>query len=241
MKQVPVLVFFIGSCLTLPLRALSQNTPADSAFLQQAIANISMAYKKETAENLHLYNGSEYLRQGHGVKGFPFFQSAGMLKGDVFYDGSLYHDVSMQYDLEEDNLVISDYSGNVFIRLVKEKVQYFIIDGHRFVHLGAGAGLPADGFYESLYNGKLNAYARRQKKTIQALNPADEGYRLYNTWLVEKQGAFFTVAGEGSVLEILSDKKDLLKKYIRSDKLKFKKTPEIFLARVAGYYDQLNN
>jgi len=241
MKQVPVLVFFIGYCLALPAWALSQSSPADSAFLQQATANISLAYKKETAENLHLYNGSEYLRHGHGVKGFPYFQSAGMLKGDVFYDGNLYPDINMQYDLEEDNLVISDYSGNVFIRLVKEKVQYFIIDGHRFDHLRAAAGLPADGYYESLYNGKLNVYARQQKTTVQALNPADEGYRLYNTWFVEKQGAFFSVEGEGPLLEILSDKKDLLKKYIRSNKLKFKKAPEMFLARVTGYYDQLNN
>jgi len=243
MKLVPVLVFFIGYCLALPACALSQSSPADSAFLQQAIANISLTYKKETAENLHLYNGSEYMRHGHGVKGFPFFQSAGMLKGDVFYDGNLYHDISMQYDLEEDNLVINDYSGNVFIRLVKEKVQYFIIDGHTFVPLAAGGGLPLGGFYGLLQRGAVNAYVKKQKKMALSVNASDNdaSYLTLNTYYIEKQAVYFVVTGERAVLSLLNDKKDVLKKYIRSAKLSFKKDPDQFIARVTGYYNQLKN
>ena len=243
MKQAPVVLFFIGFCGVLPLCACSQNLPADSVFLQQAVAAASRAYKKEIAENLHLYNGSEYLRQGHGVKGFPFFQSAELLKGDVFYDGNLYHDIGMQYDLEEDNLVISDYSGNVFIRLVKEKLPWFMIDGHRFVLLTEGTGLPLAGFYEQLHAGVVNAYVKRQKKMALSVNASDNdaSYLMSNTWYIEKQGVFFVVTGERAVLSVLNDKKDLLKKYIRSARLSFKKDPDRFIARVTDYYTQIKN
>jgi len=243
MKQVPVLVFFIGSCLALPPRAFPQDHPADSVFLQQAVANLSQAYKKETAENLRLYNGTEYLRQGHGVKGFPFFQSADKLMGDVFYDGTLYRDVPMQYDLEEDNLVISDYSGNVFIRLVKEKVRYFIMDGHRFVLLPAAEGLSQPGFYEELYAGKIHAYVKRQKKMALSVNASDNdaAYLPVAGYFIEKQGIFYGISSERSALSVLNDKKELLKKYIRSNKLNFKKHPEIFIARLSDYYTQLKN
>lgn len=239
MKQLYVFVFFLLYGLALSLPVFPQTAPADSAFLQQAAANVSQVYQKEIAENLHLYNGSEYLRSGHGVKGFPFFGSAGMLKGDVFYDGCLYVGVRMQYDVVEDNLVISDYTGNVYIRLVRDKIRYFILDGHRFEYIKTVEGLSTTGFYESLYAGTASGYARRRKSIAgAAANMAS--YVSYDSWLIEKGGVFFPVENERSVLAALSDKKDLLRKYIRMTRLDFKKDPAGFLAAVLTYYDQVN-
>ncbi len=243
MNLLAVFVLIPGACLVLLPRSGAQALPPDTAFSRQAMAAAEQLYKKEIAENLHLYNGTEYLPRGHGVKGFPFFQWPGLVSGSVFYDGNLYTAVGMQYDLEEDNLIINDYSGNYFIRLLKDKVGYFIISGHRFVHLLSGEGLPASGFYESLYNGKINAYARRQKKMALSVNASDNdaSYLTVNAWFIEKGDKFFPVSGEHSMLAVLNDKKDLLKKYIRSTKLVFKKDPETFIARVSAYYTQLNN
>lgn len=240
MKQLYVFVLFLAYSLVLSPAAFPQTAPADSLFLQQTVANISQAYQKATAENLHLYNGSEYLRGGHGVKGFPFFLSGEMLKGDVWYDGCLYAGVRMQYDVVEDNLVISDYTDNVYIRLVKDKIRYFIIDGHRFEHIKTGEGLPGAGFYENLYSGRLSAYARRRKSVSgAATNMAS--YASYDSWLIEKDGVFFPVENERSAMAVLADKKDLLKKYIRSARLDFKKDPAGFLAGLLACYDRLNH
>lgn len=240
MKQLPVFMLFTHCCLVLSLRALPQASPADSLFVQQAMDNASQAYKTATAENLRLYNGTEYLRAGHGIKGFPFLGSENMLKGDVFYDGHLYTGIPMQYDLVEDALVVNDYTGNTPIRLVKNKIAWFRIDGHRFVLIKTGQGLPAAGFYECLYSGRLGAYARWQKGTY-GTGDNTSGYKLYHTWLVEKEGAFTTVENERAVLSMTGDEKGLLKKYIQANKLKFKKDPAGFLAGTIGYYDQLNH
>jgi len=240
MKQLYFLLFFLPGGLVLPLPALPQSAPADSAFVQQALVHLSQLYTRETGENLHLYNGSEYLRGGHGVKGFPFFQSDNMLKGDVYYDGHLYTGIGMQYDLAEDELIVNDYTGNVSIRLVKNKVSWFMIDGHRFVHIKAGTGLPAAGFYESLYKGRLGAYARWQKGT-SGTGDNMAGYKLYYTWLLENDGTFITVESGRAVLMAAGDKREALEKYIQTNKLNFKKDPAGFLAGTIGYYDQLNH
>jgi len=238
MKQKYVFVLIPVYCL-LPFLSRAQTAPADSAFGRQVAALLVQSYKKQTAENLHLYNGSEYVLHGHGVKGFPFFQSATPLNGSVFYDGNLYEDTGLQYDLEEDNLVISDYSGNYPICLVKDKIGYFNIDGHRFVRLLSGEGLPSPGFYESLYSGKLNAWAKKLKKPISLdASGSDASYHAYASYFIEKQGVFYPVDKERSVLAVLNDKKDVLKKFIRSNKLSYKKDPELFLTRVAEYYTQ---
>ena len=177
------------------------------------------------------------------LNGFPFFQWSGAQEGAVFYDGNWYEQVPMQYDLQEDNLVINDYTGNNSIRLIKNKVRYFIIAGHRFVLLAEGEGLPAPGFYEQLYSGPVNAWVRRQKVTTQVLNAAgnDLRYTQYNSWFIEKQSVFYAVENEHAVLAVLADKKEALKKYIRSAGLRFKKDPEGFLAKVIDYYTQPNH
>lgn len=243
MKQVYVFVLFLDGCLVAGLCSTAQSTAADSAFRSRAMAGLQQSYKKEIAENLRLYNGTQYLRQGHGVNGFPFFQWSSVQEGTVFYDGNCYEQVPMQYDLQEDNLVINDYTGNNFIRLIKNKVRYFIIAGHRFVLLDEGEGLPVPGFYEQLYGGAVNAWARRQKVTTQVLNAAgnDLRYTQYNSWFIEKQGVFYAVESEHAVLAVLGDKKDALKKYIRSAGLRFKKDPEGFLAKAIDYYTQPNH
>ena len=237
-----IFVLIPGCCLVFPLHSGAQTIPADTAFSRQALAALEQLYKKETAENLHLYNGTEYLPRGHGIKGFPFFSAPGLLNGSVLYDGNLYSDVAMQYDLEEDNLVINDYSGHLSLRLVKNKVRWFTLGGHRFVYLTEGRGLPVTGFYENLYSGKAGAWARRQKKVLSLdASGSDASYRSYDDYFIERAGTWFVIDNERALLAALSDKKDLLKKFIRSNKLRFKKDPEAFVARTAEYYTELKD
>jgi hypothetical protein len=240
MKGMYVWILLNG-CMGACLSASSQTAPADSLFPQQVADYLITAWKKEVAENLHLYNGSEYLLRGHGMKGFPFFRSPDLLKGSVWYDGNLYTGVDLQYDLEEDNLVTRDYTNNVSIRLVKDKIAWFVIDGHRFIHLHQGEGLPVAGFYESLFSGRLNAYARRVKTNVPMPGSDGRMYQSYDTWYIEKQGVFYPVTGDRAVLDILADKKDVIKKYARANKLDFKKDPDTFLEKTVAYYTQLND
>jgi hypothetical protein len=60
-----------------------------------------------------------------------------------------------------------------------------------------------------------------------------------NTWFLVIGGRTFKVDNETALLEALHDKKSLLKKYIQSNSLRFKKQFEKALIQTVTYYHQL--
>ncbi|MBS1564973.1 MAG: hypothetical protein JST39_11330, partial [Bacteroidetes bacterium] len=232
-------VYFLAAGLMHSLHALSQTAVADTSF-RQAGNQLNRIWTKEIAENSHLYNGSEYLRGGHGVKGSPFFSGADTIPGEVGYDGRLYTGIPMQYDVVDDALVIISFAGDASIQLLKNKVSHFSVGAHRFVHLRSGEGLPADGYYEAIHDGALAAWARRRKSIVEA-SDRTSSYRNYDTWFLQRESVFHTIESERAVWALLNSKADACKKFARSHKLSFRKEPAAFLAGVLGYYDQLNH
>jgi hypothetical protein len=223
----------------------AQQTLSDSVFREQAAAGILDLYKKETGQNLLLYNGPEYLRNGQKVKGFPFFESESLLKGAVYYNGKLYTDVGLYYDLSTDQLVINNYNNDGAIALVPEKTAYFTALHHLFVRLipnKENAVLIKEGFYDQLYEGKVSVFAKRQKKLEASLKAEDESiYKQYNEYFLEINHLFYRISGESGLLDLLKDKKAQLKKYIKEKKISFRKDPEQAIIQTAGYYTSLTN
>jgi len=54
--------------------------------------------------NLRLYTGPEYVRNGIKALGYPFFQSEDALDGSFVYDGASYDHIPLQYDLVTDEV-----------------------------------------------------------------------------------------------------------------------------------------
>lgn len=89
------------------------------------------------AQELHIYNGSEYTAFYRNMQGHPYLVSDSLLKSDVYFDGTLYRNIPLAYNIA-DNQVYIRYSEQGFnIRLPNEKVSYFIINGRKFVN-GSG-------------------------------------------------------------------------------------------------------
>jgi len=241
MKSIQTLLLLLPA-----LNLAAQQSPADSAFYVQSINNSLQSYKKEVQENLHIFNGIEYLRTGHGVKGTPFFEADSLLPGSVFYDGRLYENIPLHYDMVTDEVIISNYAQNNEIKLVSEKLLYFSVDQHLFVRITADSATPGfikTGYYEKLYDGKMMVLAHRQKLSRTAGTASDNEirYNEYNDYFVFLNNTFFRAGDKADFLSIAGDKKDAIRKYIKDNKLKFKKKREADMVSVAEYYSQLNN
>ncbi len=242
MKSIQTLLF-----LSLVFDLAAQQPPVtDSALYVQSVNNALQQYKKEVQENLHIFNGAEYLRTGHGVKGTPFFEADSILPGSIFYDGRWYENVPLQYDLVTDDVIISNYAQNNQIKLVPEKLPYFSVGQHLFVRVTADSTLPSfikTGYYEKLYDGNMVVLARRQKLARIAGVAADSEvrYNQYNEYFVLLNNTFYKAADKSDFLSIAGDKKDLIRKYIKDQKLKFNKKREADMVSVAAYYSQLKN
>ncbi len=225
--------------------AQSQPLLPDSIFEKQVTVNLIDIYKKEIGQNLRLYNGREYVRNGQKAKGYPFFESDNPVLGSVYYDGKLYTGLELLYDLAYDEVIINNYSNSAEIALITEKLSYFSVLTHVFVRIipaKENDPLMKPGYYERLLDGKISVFARREKKLEASLKAEDEAkYVQYNDYFLQMHDTFYRITGESSLLDLLKDKRDLLKKYIRANKINFRKNPEDAIVKTAGYYTLLNN
>lgn len=239
-------LFFCGIFLDLaiPSSAYSQASP-DSGLYRQSLANLSEAYYKVMATGSRLYTGSEYLGNGHQAKGSPFFLSDSSLRGFVVYREQRYENLDMQYDLLSGELLIRDYTHNYNIELSRENVTRFSIAHHDFWYLVPDRSSPSNmeaGYYERLNGTDPALFARREKKIVIPSSVDEQAfYQLVNSWYLLIGGRFYQVESKNGLLDILKDKKDLVKKFIREQHLNFKKEFERALLKTIEYYAQQRN
>ncbi len=224
--------------------AAAQQINEDSVLYRQSIGNVIAYYQTIMKENMHLYNGSEYLYNGHNIEGFPYFESADTLTGSVFYDESLYNHIPMHYDLVNDVLVIDDYTKNFPIVLITSRIKYFVINGYTFINSGLNKKiyLPVErNFYEKLYDNKTVVLATKEKKldVTTSTEGAHSSYKQLNTYFIYRNDKVYDAANEKAVLDVFKSRKGDLKKFIRSNNISFEKNFEDALIRTTQYFDSI--
>ena len=230
--------------------AFGQSESQDSSDYQSSINHAIGLYYKAIGENAHLYNGSEYLQYivyNPAKDRNPYFQNIFMQNGTLMYDGTVYHDIPMTYDLYKDVLISFRYNWNYRIRLITDKVGFFDLAGHHFVLVkeDSTANLPdGKGFYEKLYDGKsLTVLAKRKRKREERLYSAEFTTYFFENdhYYIWKDGNYFPVNSKSAVLDVFRDKKKDIRKYLRKNNISFKPSPENGIVSAAAYYDQLKN
>lgn len=216
----------------------------DSIFYHNVIKNIKDTYFSSIQNNAHLYNGIEYEYFGRGVIGSPFFMVDTMHNGSVFYDGILYEDMPLRYDMVDDAVLVKYGSDNNTIRLIQEKVVYFSILDHKFIRFSDDDhSNDFSGFYELLYNDKnVLAFAKRYKKRMLSSNVEDKlgSFVQYDQYFIYKDGKYFSVNSQSDLAEIFSDKAQAIKKFMRSEKATYKKNPEQAIISTVIFYNGLS-
>jgi len=228
------------SFIFFPFHTCAQES-SDSILYKQSLAGIQQIYQNEISDNAEIYHGKEYIRNGQKAIGFPFFESDNILTGSVSYQGTIYNNRNLYYDLVSDEIIIPNYSKNALIALSSDKVDSFSIGTSVFVMLKSSKSnhLSQDGFYEQLYRGEPGVYARKEKKLVPGVGSDESKYIQYNKYFIRYKDIFYAVDGKSSLIEIFKDKEDALKKYIRANKLNFKKNLESALVLSVIYYSQL--
>ena len=196
-----------------------------------------------------LYNGPEYYFYDPLIKNTAYFMDVNAFNtGSVNYDGIIYNNVPMLYDLYSDKIVVLLYNKFSKYSLLNEKVQGFDFLNHRFVNLLpdslTGSVNINPGFYQELYSGRLQLLVKLVK-TIQTTTgsaAATERYFvLVKDYYLKKDMTYYKVNNESSFLNVLNDKKNLIKDYMKINQIKFRKDPEGAMIKIANYYDRLTN
>ena len=212
----------------------------DSTFLHAAVANTINIYKKTMGMQARLYNGSRYVPPDYTLEEHPYFRFDDWSTGDVFYDGEYFQDVPLMYDLQTDQLITEHLSSGQPIRLVWDKIQYFTIGGHHFRKISnATNGLPDTGLYDVLYAGPTMVVAKRQKLPREEIEAATiiRRFEERTRYFIFRDGAFHPVKTKTSVLNVLEDRKQVLKKLLKQQGGRFADNREGLLKMLAETYD----
>jgi len=236
-------------CALASEKSFSQILPDTSA--QQGAFNKAVTqFRAALGGQSPIYNGRQYFFYEHYLKGNAYFQDVSdFTAGSVFYDGALYINVSMIYDLYGKKIVVLMPDHFSTISLLNERVKSFDFLNHHFINISADtlihneAGLKS-GYYDEIYQGKTQVLVRRSK-SIQEISGGFEGIEHHFSYsadfYVKKNNIYYSAGNQNTLLEVLKDKRKELQHFIKSSKIKFRKNPEESLVKISSYYDHLAN
>jgi hypothetical protein len=217
------------------------NAPSDQSV---SFLKAKEYYQNTIGGDSHIYTGEAYYGYNSNIKGTPFFISDSMQPNDIFYDGNLYKNVPLLFDIVKQKVVITKFESNERIQLVNAKIKYFTYDGHKFENFlqQTSDGNISANMYEDMFNGKASVLIKRIKRIKESIRA--EGQTSFieeDEIFVKKENNLFEIKNKKSVFDAFADKEKLVKSYIRKKKFRFKKNIEKELVATAVYYETLNN
>jgi len=230
------LILSTGSPAQLREKDTVTNASHDSAAIQ--------LYHQFLSNEKSLYNGREYIPYTATLaNGHPYFQSTDFVKGSVFYDGVLYEDIPILFDIIKNAVVIQDAYQKFRMQLIDEKISWFTINNTSFVHIQdvpPGKNSIEPGFYRILYKGNISLLKKESKIIRERL----EAKLIKNviempSFYIKKNNKYYITDSRGDVLDVLKDKKTEIRQFIRQKNLKISDEPEKALSGIVAYYNTI--
>lgn len=201
-------------------------------------------FQNEIKDNMHLFTGKKYYKYEPGLQGFPFFETNQMQSADIFYDGNLYKNIPLLFDIVRQLAVINQYQQETRIQLLTEKIEYFTLNGHRFENISfdkGGVNSVNKGLFDIVFTGKASVLVKRIKNIKKGFRAEDPySFSEEDEYFVKKEKGLFNAGNKKAVMLAFDDKKDFVRIFIKKNNLKFKKSIEKDLIMTAAYYSTLN-
>ncbi len=214
----------------------------DSSFVDASRQHALEQYDTYFENQSRLYNGSQYREPVQTNDTHPFFPHDDWQRADIEYDGLVFKDVDVLYDVHTDKLVIEYFNGNM-VELIRDKVKGFTIGSRVYRNFGVDRDptLPWAGFYEVLLDGEFQCLARRSKEAVQSIEDmtVEITYRDKTAYFVRRDGVYYPVRSKRSLLKLFIDEKSALRHYIKRDRISFKRDPDTALVKVVKRYKEI--
>ncbi len=225
-------------------RAIAQDLPGNNDE-QILVRNAATVYFNSLAEQSGIYRGVQYTGFPYKLSnGHQYFETQFPVQGSVYYDGILYKDIPMWYDLVKNQVIVQYVDGFSEIKLHNELIDYFSIYDHHFVHLGRDKianSILSEGFYDLVYVGKTQVLVKRSKGTLKEVNTgiALTILKQKNEVYLVNEGVYLPVKKQSSVLKALGSKQKEIQEFLKKSNVKFRKNPEDAIVRMVRYHDLL--
>ena len=208
---------------------------------------------REMADSLYglddlLVNGRIYTNPHPKANGHPFYPKAAFSLGEVNVKGEKFDEVTINYNAEQDELVL-DVSHSMpwisYIVLNHNLVDSFRIGDRSFVHAHTLPPNPYGRLYlEKLFEGKFSLLASHEKvfsPDVNQWHPHGVFLEKADNLLLLKNNTFTDVTREKKWLNHFIDHKKDIKKYLKRNRINWKKANLEQLKQLAdfcnGFYE----
>ena len=167
---------FLFWSLLLPAISFCQTLPLDTGFLSSALDHAKQVYSNSLGAQSHLYNGVQYKEHNATPDDtwIPYFESDDWVEGSVSYDGQVYDHVPIMYDIVNDKVIIEHGTRGVKLELINQKLEYFTLPGHHFLHLVRDTlknSIQQSGYYDLLGDGTVQFLVKWRKTRQEVVDP----------------------------------------------------------------------
>ena len=226
------------SCLLLCVNvtAAAQTSYADS-IRKAAIHHATTTYLEYVGSQAPLYNGPVYRDQRASINnGSPFFKTAQPVAGTIHYNGILYENIPLLFDVLAKKL-LTPMPGNTetWIEIDLNKVSYFSIEGSRFARIPQ-----SNDFLEVLHEGEKSSVYRMYRKEVKedlSGQFTERNITESKTVYVLKDGLLHKITNRNALLKIYTDKRKELGNFLQQEKFDMKKDPASAIIAAARFYD----
>jgi hypothetical protein len=208
-----------------------------------AVSLYSPVFQQIPSDRQQLLNGRIWRNQYSKSFGDQFFLTNAFLKGSVTYNGRIFDNLDLKYDIASDELILSIELYPIII-MNKEMVDSFSLSfenrKYHVVNAGTDSSGVLKGYINVIYEGSLTLFVKYIKK-IQPL-AVDGRYDLFyqeNQMYIKRGIEIMPVIGKKKLLSLLQDKKKEVRNYIKSNRIKLTgKDPGTFIP-VLKFYDSM--
>jgi hypothetical protein len=187
-------------------------------------------------ENLDINNGKILLNYDIILKNNDRFYFNNYTLGSIVYDNQLYNNVLLNYDVNNDELIIKPNGENDRMPIVlnRSKVNSFKVNGKNYINLDlkkTDNEFIMSGFYEEvlIYN-KVNFYIKHKKDRRQIINDnlVFDDFTTITSYIILYKNQYYKITNKKSLIIIFPELKKAINEYYsnnesieKSNKIKF--------------------
>lgn len=192
-------------------------------------------------QNLDINNGIVFTDPYSSAADNIYFDDDKFEKGSLSYEGQIYYDTSLKYDIYRDILILNPQNTSNFIgiHLIKEKVESFSIYNRKFVKLNKEQFNLANfnsGYYEISENSSEFIFYTQHNKKLTHKKIGEDGiaYRFKRSsiyYLLYKK-TLYNIDSKSEILKIFPDQKRQINEFYLTNRELKKSDPNRFMDKL---------
>jgi len=196
-----------------------------------------------------LVNGELYTKSFLRAKSHPFFLDNKWSKGKLFIKEKCYDNIEIRIDVETDALILKAKTKihEYPLRLNQKMIDSFYIQNSFFInstHLNLEKNYSSRAYVELVYHGNFKSIIQYEKSFVASFtNTTPYGYysQLGSDIYISKDGKLYYVSTKKRLLQFFKPYKNEINKYLRIQKINYKKMNSQELHNLFKYCDEISS